>query len=145
MQIIGAELDVLELHALDDDHRVVFQRFGDGVLDRAIERAALLDGLHSRVAAEHDLDLLVHHGVDDLIDRRVQPAELGVEVGYLLRRRPQRHADLQISRLLIVGVGVHLVPGVGRGPDADLLDAVDDGDLEAQARLRGADHGAVAQ
>ena len=34
---------------------------------------------------------------------------------------------------------------IGHGLDADLLDAVDQRDLEAQARLRGADGRAVAQ
>jgi hypothetical protein len=37
VQIVLAELDVLELDALDDDHRVVFQCVGDRVLDRGIE------------------------------------------------------------------------------------------------------------
>src|SRR6185437_7124428 len=114
-------------------------------LDRGIERAALLDRLHRGVAAEHHLDLLVDDGAYDLVDGGVEPAELGVEIGDLLRRCAQRDADLQVRRLLVVGIGIHLVPGIGHGLDADLLDAVHDRHLEAKSGLRGADDGAVAQ
>jgi len=145
VQIIGGEFDILQLHAFDDDHRIVFQRLGDGILDRTVQRTALLDRLYRRVTAEHDLDLLVHNRVDDLIDRRVQTAEFRVEIGDLVGRGAQRDADLEISRLLVKGVRVHLVPGIGEGSDADLFDAVDEGHLEAQARLCSADDRSVAQ
>ena len=145
VQVVLAELDIFELHALNDDHRIVLQRRRDGVLDRGIERAALLNGLDRGIAPEHDFDLLVHHRAHHLVDRGVEPAEFCVEVRDLVGRGAQRDADLQISRLLIVGVGVHLVPAIGDGLDADFFDGVDERHLEAQARLRGADHGAGAQ
>src|SRR5260370_33350984 len=105
----------------------------------ALSGPALLDSLYCGIAAAHDLDLLVHHGADDLIDSRVQSSEFCVEVRYLVRRGAQGHADLQIGGLLIEGIGVHLVPGVGGGPGADLFDAVDQGYLESKALLRRAD------
>jgi hypothetical protein len=94
---------------------------------------------------QHDLDLLVHGGADHLIDRGVEPPEFCIEIRHLFRRCAQGDADLEVGGLLVVGVGVHLVPRVGNGLDADLLDAVDQRDLEAQSRLRGTDSGAVAQ
>ena len=33
MQIVGGKLDILQSHALDDNHRIVFQRIGDGRSD----------------------------------------------------------------------------------------------------------------
>ena len=95
------------------------------------QRAALLDRLHRRVAAEHDLHLLVDGRVDHLAHRGVEPAEARVEFCDLFRRDAQRDADLQVGRLLVVAVGVHLVPGVGQRADVDLLDAVDQRHLEA--------------
>jgi hypothetical protein len=67
----------------------------------AVECAALLNGFHRRIAAEHHLDLLVDDRAYDLIDRGVEPAELGVEVCDLVRRGAQGDADLQIGRLLV--------------------------------------------
>ena len=145
VQIVRTELDVFELDALDDDHRVVLQRCRDGVLDRRIQRAALLNGLHRRVAAKHDLDLLVHDRADDLVDRGVEPPELCIKVRHPVWRGAQGDADLKVGGLLVVRVGIHLVPRVGNGFDADLLDAVDQRDLEAQAGLRRADRRAIAQ
>ena len=143
--LLCRQLDVFELNALDHDHRVVLQRCRDGVLDRGVERSALLDRLHRRVAAEHDLDLLIDGRADHLFDRGVQSAEFCIEIGDLVRRGAQGDADLEVRGLLVVGVGIHLVPGIGKGLDADPLDAVDQRDLEAEARLRRADHRAVAQ
>jgi poly-gamma-glutamate synthesis protein (capsule biosynthesis protein) len=101
--------DVLELDRLDDEHRIIFQRVRDRVLDRGVEVAALLDGLHRGIMTEHDFDLLVHDRTQNLIDRCVDRAELGVEIGDLFGRSAQRHADLQVGRLLVVGIGIRSI------------------------------------
>ena len=95
--------------------------------------------------AEHDLDLLVHDQAHDLVDGRVKRAKLRIEIGDLLGRGAQRHADFQIGRLLVERVGVHLIPGIGHGLDVDLLDAVKQRQLEAEAWRGGAYDRAVAQ
>jgi hypothetical protein len=84
-------------------------------------------------------------GAHDLVDCRVERAEPCVEIGDLLGRGAQRHTDLEVGRLLVIGIGVHLVPGIGHRLDADLLHAVHHRQLEAEAGLGGANDRAVAQ
>jgi hypothetical protein len=99
VQIVRAELDVFS-DALDHDHRVV-QRSRDGVLDCGV-RGPRPGRFHRRVTAEHDLDLLIDGRADHLFDRGVQSAELGTEIGDLVRQA-RKVRGLEVGGLLVVG------------------------------------------
>ena len=146
LDVVGRERDVLDLHALDGEHRIVGDRLGQGLRGVGIELAAGADGARGGVLAEHDLHLLVDMRGDRAVDRGLLvAAEARIHLRHLVGRDVERDRDLEIGRLLVGRIGLHLRPGEGVGLHVDLGDGVDPRPFEMQAGLHDLDEGAVAQ